>query len=436
MTHFGIICLGATGHLNTMFPLGRELQQRGHRVTIFSSPSVELKALAAGFEFRAIGESEFTPESEAKLYEQQGKLSGLAALRHTLDCLKERTDVCLRETPAIVKDAGVEALLVDLSAFEGGTVAERLNLPFITISCVLSFYEEKWVPPVCTAWKYNPSWWGRLRNRTAYSLFNRIGQPIQDVIAKYRRGWGLPAYSGNNDYFSKLAIISQHPAELEFPRRELPPYFHFTGSFHDSTGRPFIDFPFEKLTGKPLIYASLGTLQNRLEYIFSYIAEACLGLDAQLVISLGGSLTPEALPNLPGNPLVVEYAPQLELLQKASLAITHAGMNTAVESLTNGVPMVAIPIAADQPGVAARIAWSGAGEILPLSSLRVPKLRQAIKRVLTEKSYEYNAVRLQQAIHQAGGVSRAADIIEKALFTGKPVLAGDISSLALDIGVS
>jgi len=126
---------------------------------------------------------------------------------------------------------------------------------------------------------------------------------------------------------------------------------------------------------------------------------------------------------LPGSPLVVGYAPQLELLKKATLTITHAGMNTTLESLTNGVPMVAIPIANDQPGIAARIAWTGAGEVVPLSQLSVPRLRAAIQRVLTEDSYKNNASRLQEAIRRAGGVGRAADIIEQAIATGKPVLA-------------
>lgn len=87
-----------------------------------------------------------------------------------------------------------------------------------------------------------------------------------------------------------------------------------------------VEFPFDKLNGKPLIYASMGTLQNRLQYVFEYIAEACAELEAQLVISLGGSAVPETLPKLHGTPLVVKFAPQLELLQKASLVITHAGL--------------------------------------------------------------------------------------------------------------
>ncbi|MFM7713257.1 MAG: glycosyltransferase, partial [Microcystis sp.] len=144
---------------------------------------------------------------------------------------------------------------------------------------------------------------------------------------------------------------------------------------------------------------------------------------AQLVISLGGGNSSYFLPELPGNPLVVDYAPQLELLQKATLTITHAGMNTTLESLTNGVPMVAIPVTNDQPGIAARIAWTGAGEVIPFNKVSVKRLHKAVKRVLAEDSYKKNALRLQEAIKRAGGVGRAADIIEQAVSTGKPVLA-------------
>ena len=163
-----------------------------------------------------------------------------------------------------------------------------------------------------------------------------------------------------------------------------------------------------------MVYASLGTLQNRLQHVFHVIAQACVGLDVQLVISLGGGINLESITQLPGQPIVVNYAPQLELLQKASLVITHAGLNTTLESLSHGIPMVAIPISLDQPGVAARIAWTGTGKVVPLSSLSVPRLCKAIKQVLTHEFYKTNAVQLQYAIHNAGGVTRAADIIESS----------------------
>jgi len=100
--------------------------------------------------------------------------------------------------------------------------------------------------------------------------------------------------------------------------------------------------------------------------------------------------------------------------------ITHAGMNDdgmcEEWSTDGGDPGCQWPA-----GVAARIAWTGAVSLSPQQI--VPRLRDAIKQVLTEESYKQNALRLQAATLRAGGVTRAADIIEQAIFTGKPVLA-------------
>ncbi|MBD2559524.1 MULTISPECIES: glycosyltransferase [Nostoc] len=423
MTHFGLICPATTGHLNTMLPLGKELQKRGHRVTLFGILDAKSKTLAAELEFQAVGESEFPTGAIAESMTQLGKLSGIAALQYTVNFLKDQAAVMLRDAPSAVKQAGVEALLVDQVSPEGGSVAEFLGIPFITVCSAVVLNREPSVPPYFKTWGYNPAWWARLRNRAGYTLLSRTVKPITEVINQYRQEWKLPPQLTSNDRYSQLAQISQQPAQLEFPRENLPQCFHFTGPYHSQTGRELPDFPYEKLTGQPLIYASMGTLQNRLLGIFKSIAEACNDLDAQLVISLGGSATPESLGSLPGNPLVVSYAPQLELLQKAALTITHAGMNTTLESLNNGIPMVAIPIANDQPGVAARIVWAGAGELVPLARLTVPKLRNAVQKVLTEDSYKKNAVRLQEAIQRNGGVSRAIDIVEQAVSTGKPVVS-------------
>ncbi|MEQ9624690.1 glycosyltransferase [Coleofasciculus chthonoplastes] len=422
MTHFGIICPASAGHLNPMTTLGYELKKRDHRVTLFGILDAQPKTVAAELDFWAIGESEYPLGTNAELFAQLGKLNGRPALQYTINWIAKRTAMFFREAPDAIKAAGVEALLVDQASPAGRTMAEFLDIPFVTVCCALMLNRDYSLPPFFTHWGYYPAWWARLRNRLGYKLLDRLGRPIQNVVAEYRQKWNLPVNSSYGDAYSQLAQLSQQPAEFEFPRQHLPECFHFTGPYHNPASREPAPFPFEKLTGKPLIYASMGTLQNRLMYVFHQIAEACVGLDVQLIISLGGSASPESLPELPGSPLVVGYAPQLELLQKATLTITHAGMNTTLESLSNGVPMVAIPIANDQPGVAARIAWTGTGEFVPLASLNVSPLRGAIEKVLREDSYKQNAVRLQQAIHRAGGVTRSADIIEQVVSTGKPVI--------------
>ncbi|MEH2206930.1 MAG: nucleotide disphospho-sugar-binding domain-containing protein [Nostoc sp.] len=424
MTHFGTICPSATGHLNTMTALGRELLKRGHRVTVLGMPDAEPNAKAAGLEFRSISASEYPAGSMAKLHERLGELNGLTALHYTINLSLKTTALFLQDAPLVIKEAGIEALIFDECIFGGSTLADFLNIPFVTVCSALVNGFEDSIPPFFTTWKYNPGLLSRLRNRAGYTVLMAFSKSIRDIISQYRRQWNLPPCSSINDYYSlsKLAIISQQPAEFEYPRRELADLLHFTGPHSDSAGRKPVDFPFDKLNSQPLIYASMGTLQNRLQHIFYHIAEACVGLDAQLVISLGGGLEPDALPNLLGNPLVVKYAPQLELLQKASLTISHAGVNTVLESLSNGVPSVAIPIANDHPGTAARIAWTGVGEFISLSRLSTTKLREVIQKVLTQESYKENALRLQTAIRQAGGIPRTVDIIEQAISTNKSVI--------------
>ena len=113
MTHYGLICPPSTGHLNTMLPLGKELQKRGHQVTLFGILDAQSKTLASGLEFHGIGESECPQGIMAQRLTQLGKLSGREALELTVQWLKNDAAVLLEEAPKAIKEAGVEALLVD-----------------------------------------------------------------------------------------------------------------------------------------------------------------------------------------------------------------------------------------------------------------------------------------------------------------------------------
>jgi MGT family glycosyltransferase len=164
----------------------------------------------------------------------------------------------------------------------------------------------------------------------------------------------------------------------------------------------------------------MGTLQNRVLPTFRMIAEACAGIEVQLVISLGGGQDPALLGDLPGDPIVVGYAPQLELIRRAALTISHGGLNTALESLARGIPQVVLPVAYDQPGVGARVEWSGVGRSIPVGRLMVDRLRDAVRTVLDDPAYRERAGRLRSSIEAADGLNRAADLIGAA-FGGRTV---------------
>jgi MGT family glycosyltransferase len=119
---------------------------------------------------------------------------------------------------------------------------------------------------------------------------------------------------------------------------------------------------------------------------------------------------------------VVPFAPQLALLERAALTITHAGLNTVLESLARGVPMVAIPITNDQPGVARRLEWLGLAEVVLPRQMTVERVRQAVERVLGDPVFRERARERSREIANLDGLNRAADIVEKAFYTRAPVL--------------
>src|SRR5262249_19142871 len=211
--------------------------------------------------------------------------------------------------------------------------------------------------------------------------------------------------------FSQLAQISQMPRAFDFPRADLPSIFHYVGPLRRD-GYANTTFPWHQLDGRPIVYVSLGTLQNSREPLFRCFAEAARGLDVQVVVSHGGGLTRDEADRLPGDPLVVDYAPQVDLLARARLTITHAGLNTVLDSLTNGVPLVAVPITYEQPAIARRVEWTGTGRGMSLAGIQPGRLREAVTAVLGDSRYFEAARRIKDAIREAGGVGRAADIVE------------------------
>ena len=138
--------------------------------------------------------------------------------------------------------------------------------------------------------------------------------------------------------------------------------------------------------------------------------------DVQAVLSVGKNISPENLGRIPSNTIVVRSVPQIELLKRAALCITHAGPNTVLESLAQGVPMVAIPIGYDQLGVAARIAHHGVGEFMEVEDLTVG-LSERIQAVLKNPRYRIRAQHFANVVAQACGLDLAADVIERAFVT-------------------
>jgi MGT family glycosyltransferase len=417
MTRFGIICPPYPGHLNPQMVLGKELQSRGHGVIFLQIPDLEEKIESNGLDFYAVGETIYRPGTMAETFANLGKLSSIDALKYSLDFCVQMVHIICQDAPRGIEKLGIDALIVDQLEIVGESVAEALKLPYVTLSCGQAIHRRADVPPFYTPWGYSDTAPARIRNQTAYYFLDRGCKPLLEAINRYRQAWGLSEY--RHIYAANAPTrLAQQPPAFEFPIHDPPENLHYVGPLRDSSKIP-APFPYEKLTGQPTIYASLGSVQGTKYPLFRRIAAACENLEVQLVIAHGGGLTPEEARSLPGNPLVVEYAPQPDILARADLTITHAGMNTILDSLTHGVPLVAIPITFEQPGNGARIRSLKVGEVFSLKNKNIAALRSTVQKVLTEGKYRENAARVQESIARSGGVKQAADIIERVTKTAK-----------------
>jgi MGT family glycosyltransferase len=404
-----------------MLALARRLQSRGHELTFFHLPDLQQRIEAAGIRYVPVGENDMPAGTLIRELEDLAGLDGAAAFERVIGSVVRETRLVLRDAPALLKEQQLDLLLIDECCDAAATVARTRGIPFISLALALTRYEEAGIP----YWACPLPWSQDPAIVAQYKLWSdavsAASASLREVVNTERAKFAIAPVKHISETHSDLATITQQPRAFDYPRKELPDTFHYTGPFFDPDGRVDTPFPWEQLDGRPLIYASLGTLQNRLPSVFRAIADACEGLEAQLLIALGGGLQPEELGPLPGNPLVRSYAPQEKILQHASLMITHAGMNSSLECLSCGVPMVAIPIAHDQPPIAQRIAWTGAGVITALETLSAEAMRTAILDVLTQPGYRAAARRLQQEIRSANGLAVAADIVEEVLRTGRPV---------------
>lgn len=407
MSRYGLFCFLGRGHLDPALAIGRRLQARGHDVTVFHLTIAEAAVRRAGLGFAAIDCREPPNAAAARVDSGRGRtwLSTVAAV----GAHAERT---LREAPDALRQRGIDVVVADQLDVAAGSVAELLGLPFVSVSCGPPLYLDDSVPPPYVGWSAD----GALavaRNRRANAMVERVAAPLLARINAARQAWRLPAIARVNELFSRRGVITQLPAALELPRAA-PRSLFYTGQFRDDSLDLPVTFDWSRLDGAPLVYASMGTIRNTSAAMFRMIAEAAVDLGARLVLSLGGgTLRPADLGALPGRPVVVHFAPQRSLLARAVLTVNCAGMNTTLDSLWSGVPMVAIPVAEDQPGVAARIVRAGVGIVEPFQTITTLRLRAAMRRVLTEAHFGEAARRLQSQCIHGNGTEQAIDLIER-----------------------
>jgi UDP:flavonoid glycosyltransferase YjiC (YdhE family) len=319
-----------------------------------------------------------------------------------------------------------------------GIAACRTGLPVVSFSSTLISVEDSAVPPFNTGLIPGRAPLARLRTWLAwrklflYRRFYTRDWDISEDLKALARDCGYPP--GKIDFrvetWPRLLLpeLVFFPEELDFPRALRPEGAFFIEASVDTRRRDG-DFPWERLDdGKPLIYCTLGSLMpfkapaRAARFFQMFMAALARRPALQGVVTIGNYLKPDEF-NCPANVLVVPEAPQVEVLNRAALMISHAGVTGVKESALMGVPMLLIPITYDQFGNAARVVYHGLGTRLRLKEVSAPALGRLIDRVLEDPAYSARAKLMSERLVALENRSPGVAIIESVL-SGRSPAAG------------
>ncbi len=191
MAHFAILSPAEAGHLLPIGTVGKELVGRGHRVTVVTDAKGAPLAEQLGLPLYTL-ETDDVPQPSSYLLWQTFGAFDASWIIGVRQAVQWDAEVVLRKVPAALEELAVDGVLIDQNLLAGGTVAERIGLPFVTICSALLWHEEVGLPPPFTSWRYVRGWRARLRNRLGYAGWHWFTRPAMKTINRRRKAWQLP----------------------------------------------------------------------------------------------------------------------------------------------------------------------------------------------------------------------------------------------------
>lgn len=250
-----------------------------------------------------------------------------------------------------------------------------------------------------------------------HALIAGIAYTVGRTHKALRKSRGLPPVA-IHETLRDRPIMVNGAFGLEYPRA-LPPNVAMVGPMLPDATVPLpAEWDAWLSDGPPVIYVNLGTVSVAQDRQLAHMAAglAIEGLRALWVLKA------DQAARLPGTPppslRIVDWVPDPRAVlahPNVRVFVSHCGINSVHESLVAGTPIVGIPMLADQRDMAARIADAGVGLWLEKTRFTAATLRQAVTRVIEEPEFRRRIPALQAAFAQAGGLRRAADVIEAAL---------------------
>ncbi|MET0401271.1 MAG: macrolide family glycosyltransferase, partial [Cystobacter sp.] len=322
------------GHTNATFPVVRELVERGEDITYYLTEAFRPQVERTGARFHGY---ESGVEAELK----SGRPMMLPAR------MPAESRAVIPQVLEAVRASRPDYVMYDPLCLWGQILAAHLKLPAVTFR------------PTMVMGAQSRASAAFLQSRT--QLFPGMFEQAASDLAALRTEYGLPPADlfGMLGHAEPLNVVcmprSFQPGGESFDER-----FVFVGPSIRPRGDTG-DFPLAHLEGGPVLFISLGTVFNNWPDFYRMCFAAFGGTRWRVVLSTGHAVNVADLGTVPDNFLVRPAVPQLEVLERTSVFVTHGGANSLMESFAHGVPVVVIPQMAEQPLNAARVDEMGLG---------------------------------------------------------------------------
>lgn len=401
MAKFAFVNLPFHAHINPTLPVVQELIARGDQVVYYLTEKYREAIEATGATFHSY--QSILEQPAGKVQEESNPLA--------LPMLM--VDECFSVMSQILESVRSEApdcLIYNPMSVSGRFIAQLLGIPAVISRAFFAPHEKN-----LRAYQFG---------KKDPAIEERLRTSMEQLCSRYP----IEPFDVISMFLHKEALnIVYVPRSFQPYGEAFGPEYVFVGpsiGLHCATA----DFPFEQLdTTQPLIYITLGTVANNNPEFFNMCFTAFAEQPWQVVITTGRPLEQLNLGTPPKNVLVRSYVPQFELLQHAALCIHHGGMATIMDCLFLGIPMIAIPQAANQQPNARRIAEAGLGILLEKGSVNAEILRETVARVLHDPSFQVRAGQMQKDARSAGGFQAAADalqhFVQRPLSSAREVVA-------------
>jgi UDP:flavonoid glycosyltransferase YjiC (YdhE family) len=385
-------CMAYTGHLHPLVPVARALAEAGHEVAFATHPVLAPLVERAGFQHLPAGLHAGSPEV-VSIHAEANRLSRFARMEIIAgqDFAGVRAAHMADDVMALHQTWPADLLVREELELGGCLAAERLGLPHATVAI--------------TAAGHLPG------------VLDLIAEPL-DVLRAAR---GLPP---DPDLAMLSRYLTLHPFPPSFGQREPLPTDHAISPFlFDRSGDEVLPAGLDDLPGRPTVYATLGTYVNGRVDVFETILAGLRDEPLNLIVTVGRDGDPARFGPQPPHVRVERYIPQSLLFPRCDLVLTHAGSGTVMGALAHGLPLVVVPVGADQPENAARCVALGLGRALDPNDLTPTRVRDAVRAVLYNPAYRGNVERMQQEIRALPGPEYAVALLERLAVERQPMTA-------------